>query len=47
MVTVKRKGKTYKLNKEEFIKYMLSLEKRAKAIKQAKIDMEKEKEEEK
>lgn len=47
MVTVKKKGKTYKLNKDEFIKYIFALEKRAKTIKQAKIDMEKEWEKEK
>lgn len=42
MVKVIRKGKTYMLNKEEFIKYIFALNKKAKAIKAAKDDFNEE-----
>lgn len=43
MVKVKRRDKTYMLNKEEFRNYMYNLWKTAQARKQAKEDIKKEK----
>lgn len=42
MVTVKKKGKTYRLNRSEFQKYMYNLWKSAQAKKQAREDIIKE-----